>query len=444
MLSYFKKRKGHQAVLALGAVLSGLVAAPMAIDVPMYYNVQQQLQTAIDAATLAGASKLPEGQTQARTEALRVLAMNPVQGKALTASDVNMTFSGSAMQITSQVNMPTLTSKITCSLLLTLPNEHEENEDDPNHTVNQVQVNNCSSLSVGAKSRAVPAARDTVLVIDTSSSMSDMGGGRPFSDVRSAAKAYIDEINSLNSESVDRIGLVNFDRTAALKQQLTSKIDSPNFSVVKTRIDGLSLYSGSGWNTNYEAGLKIALDELQTRGRQNSNKTVIFLTDGQPNLPAPAAYTSYNLYNPFNKCTDIVNNSTAVKAMCVRRNGQTTCPVLPSSQITDAMISQTAVDCGNTYMNFLNGQVNAQTARAKQMDVTIYTITIDDLNSPGNSDQLIRRILKQPTWTSSLLQTMASETKGQYYTASKYNAAEIKTVYQNVAKEIRVRLAAAQ
>ena len=99
-------------------------------------------------------------------------------------------------------------------------------------------------MAVYAASTGVPAARDTMLVIDTSSSMNELGNGHPIMDVQAAANDYVRMVANLNNGSVDRIGLVSFDQTGVLRQGLISQQQSPSFSAVTNQISALKLFSG--------------------------------------------------------------------------------------------------------------------------------------------------------------------------------------------------------
>lgn len=431
------KASGTNAIMGLGVVLTSFIVAPVAMDIPTYYAVQQEMQTAIDAAALAGASKLPSGVAAAKAEALKIAALNPIMGKTLTANDLTISASGSTFGISGKLMMPTITTKIMCGLQGTLQKDPETQETE----LTADSYGFCQDMAVSAKATANPAARDTILVIDTSSSMNDLGGGQPFGYVKSASNAYLDQVVSLNSASVDRVGIVTFDQTGKLRKTLTSLQESANFSSLRTTLTGLQLFSGSGWNTNYEAGLKAALDELQSKGRNSSNKQIIFLTDGLPNLPAPANYYTYSQSEPYRKCTDIVHNSSAVKALCYWKNGQKICPSLPSASITDAMISSSAVQCGTDYVNTMLSMTNSQADRAKAMGVKVYTISIRNTSQPDNANDILRRLIKKPSWEPTQLAYMASTTGGIEYTAPSYNATAIQNIYKQIAQALRIRLA---
>jgi Flp pilus assembly protein TadG len=436
-------RGGASLMLTVGATLVGISASVLAVDLPYYFATQNQLQTTVDAAALAGASALPVGEQEAREAAYELASRNPVAGYTLQPGDLKYTVSGSSFEVSASSKVPTIVAKFLCSF--SKKNGSGKKLDDDGLETggsggDSTSGGNCSYMTVYAHSKATPAARDTVLVIDTSSSMDDLGNNRPMKDVKSAAKNFVDMVAKLQSESVDRIGLVSFNQTGTLQQGLISQKQSPGFSAVKTKIDNLKLFSGAGWNTNYEAGLKIALNELESNGRKNADKIVIFLTDGKPNLPAPSSYYNYNRSEPYTKCTDLVHNSSAVKAQCYKSGGRTICPTLPSSAITDSMIPSSAVSCGTTYVDFMQSATNAQTDRAKAMNVTIHTIAIHDYNDADNAQAVLRRLIKDPYWQPSQLEYMAMATKGQQYDAANYDAARINQIYAQVAQDIHIKL----
>lgn len=443
-MHWSKKRRssfgGASTILGIGAAVIGVSASVFAIDVPYYFNAQNQLQTAVDAAALAGAAQLPNGTTQAQQAALNLAQKNMVAGKTLQNGDLTFKATKSKFTVTGKTQVPTLIGKFLCAFGR-MPSR------DPNQTTTNGAptgdraTGGCDNMSVSAASSAAPAARDTVLVIDASSSMYSLGNGRPLSDVQKAAINYIKTIAALQNDSVDRIGLVKFNETATLLNPLTSQQESAQYSSVQTKVSAITLYNGSSWNTNYQAGLKVALDELASRGRPNAEQRVIFMTDGMPNQPAPTSYYQYSSAYPYNKCIDIVNNSTAVKALCTRKNGQLVCPVLPNPKITPALIPSSAVSCTKTYVDNLAAVTNAQTDRAKGMGVTIDTIVINDPNDSDNASAVLRIMLKDPSWDPIVVaHYMNITTGGQGYTALAYDATAINSIYAKIAQDIHIRL----
>lgn len=436
---------GANILLGIGAVVIGLGASVLAIDLPYYFAAQNQLQTVVDAAALAGAAKLPEGQQQAQDAAFELASENQVAGKTLGADEFDYSSSGTSFEVSASTRVPTIMANLMCSMAGKIGggayNDGQgEGSGWGKGSGVSADTDGCSYMTVYAHAKALPAARDTVLVIDTSNSMDDLGNNRPMKDVKSSAKNYINMIANMQSESVDRIALVSFDKTGKIQKTLKSQSEDPGFNSLKSKVDGLSLYSGVGWNTNYEPGLKLALDELQANGRQNAEKIIIFLTDGMPNLPAPSNYYSYDSTEPYTKCTDIVHSSTAVKNLCVTKNGRKTCPVLPSSQITNSMISSSAVSCATTYVNHMQSVTNAQADRAKEMGVTIHTISILDNSPETGANGILRRLLKQPNWMPDQLEYMAETTDGQQYESESYDAAKIQKIYEQIAQDIHIKL----
>ena len=424
-------------LLGVGAGLITMAASTIAVDTSFYFAAQNQLQTAVDAAALAGAAALPDGTSFAKTQATAMAQENLVAGQELASSDLTYRTSSTTFEVAGKKQVPTIMAKFVCALSAGGTQIGEEGDGDGD---GDVDTSHCDFMTVKAYSKALPAARDTILVIDASNSMDDLGNNRPMADVKSAAVSYVNTILNFHSESVDRIGLVSFHQTATLRKALKSQTEDSNFTSLKSSVNSISLFSGTGWNTNYQVGLKAALDELQSHGRPNAQKIIIFMTDGMPNLPAPTSYYSYDSDEPYKKCTDIVDNSAAVKAKCKKTNGQTVCPVLPSSTITDSMISSSAVSCGTTYVNNMQTVTNAQTDRAKTMDVTIHTINISNVMNQQNSEAIVKRLLKNPNWEPNQVHYMASTTDGLEYEATQYRASEITNVYNQIAEDIHIKL----
>ncbi len=444
--SFFKltgKAKGMNIALSIGVVFSGLMAAPFAVDIPSYYVVHQQLQNAVDAGALAGASQLPNGQAAAETAAYDVASKNLVDGKTLQPSDLSYSYTGNKMTVSATVPMQSFTAGIFNAL-----NAHNA-PSQQNNTSNNLTYsagNTTFTWTVNAGASAEPAARDTILVIDTSSSMGEVSNGQTLlSSVKSAANGYVNYVIASSNKDVDRIGLVDFNQTARLDVGLTSTTDSPNFSSVQNGISNLQMFRGFGWNTYSESGLQAALDEMQAHGRSYANKQIIFMTDGNANLPGSPADYSYSQSAPYSKCTDMVNHSTQVQSLCTTTKyfgrQYKMCPALPSSQITDDLISDQAQQCGQDYVNYMTSVTDAQSDRAKQMGVSITTIRIYNSSTYDTSWRVLQRLIKDPNWTpDALLTYMADTTGGQQYTAEYYDPTGIDQIYSQIAQKIQVKL----
>ena len=83
---------------------------------------------------------------------------------------------------------------------------------------------------------------------------------------------------------MDWVSIVTFDTTARIQQTLTS-----NYSTAMTACTGLQACSDTALCTDTEGGLITAYNLIKPQsqggqGRENTNKIVVLLTDGQPNL----------------------------------------------------------------------------------------------------------------------------------------------------------------
>ena len=423
---------GENTLMAVGVLFLGLMLSTLGIDVGAYFNAQNQLQTVVNHSALAGASKLPLGETQAVNRARAIANENEVMGEILTGTALDVRTTPLSVEVTGHATFRPIIMKAFCG-------------DDFDLAAGEEKPG-CTVMEVLASAKAIPAARDTMLVIDSSSSMLSLGNNRPLRDVQQAANLFIDMVASQATQGSDRIGLVKFDQVGFEEIGLTSRQQSASYAAVKTKVNGLRTFSGTGWNTNYTAGLKAALDELESNGRPNAQKRIIFMTDGKPNLPAPANYYTYNRNEPYRKCSDPVNQraSRSPYSACNydSRNRRWVCPSLPSSQLPDSMILSADVSCGNAYVTEMERAANEQTDRADRLKVVIDTIEISDGSNDDNANNVMRRLIKQPTWEPQQLAYMAEKTKGETYEARNYDATRIAAIYQEAAKQIRVKLSA--
>lgn len=112
-----------------------------------------------------------------------------------------------------------------------------------------------------------PVRNDVMLVLDRSSSMTEQSG--KFNQAKTGA---INLIGLLAQN--DRVGLVSFASSVSLDSGLTG-----NFGRVRSLARGLDARG----DTNLGGGVARALNELRTNGRQNSNKIMVVLADGEHN-----------------------------------------------------------------------------------------------------------------------------------------------------------------
>ncbi|MBK8189938.1 MAG: VWA domain-containing protein [Vampirovibrionales bacterium] len=432
---------GSGQVLMIGVMLTGMMFSSLAVDLPFYFATQNQLQTAVNAAALAGASQLPDGEAQAQQAAYEYASQNPVAGRTLAESDLSYHYDGSAFEVEARMQAPTLLSRLMCGLSGTLSQggggldgggSGGESVGGGGEGDGSGPAVDCSSMTIAAHAKAVPAARDVVLVLDTSGSM-NRGNGYPMEDVKDAAVAYVDKVIALDSESVDRIGVVNFDFDSRIAASLTSTYDSNGYATVKSAINNLYAYSGSEWwNTNYYSGLKKALDELESHGRKNATKFVIFLTDGFPNIPDGPDWNYKDCIN-----ADDAGDNYMKQYNYYRSRGQIS---TANYYYTKAQQKYAySLSCTQGYTDYMINVTQAQAQRAEGMDVTVSTIQIGPVSD--NSLSKLRKMLRQPTWEAGLLDYIADTTDGKQYAATNYDMDALREIYDTIAHDVHMRLA---
>ncbi len=428
---------GANQLLFVGVMGIGMSTAPFAVDLPTFFVAQNQLQTTMDAAALAGASQLPFGQAAAESMARQYVAANPVMGQTIDPTTLRFREINNQFSVSNTLRVQTVTSQFLCQF------QRGFKIPDPNNPPPQQVGDDCSYMQVAATSTAVPAARDTMIVMDISTSMTDLGNGRPLRDVKQAAIHYINNIRDYNSESVDRIGFVTFGADASLVSPLKSMHDDPGFTQLISRVNSTGIYNAQGWNTNYQDALVKANNELEANARPNAEKIILFMTDGLPNLPAPPSYYLVSRYQPYVKCFNIVNQNPALSQLCYTSGGKRICPKFTDVRVTAPYISAAGQQCGLDYTNYMASSTQAQVNRAESKGVTIHTISIADPNEAysDNAWSILKRLRKEPNWNPDLLNYMATNTGGEQYWSANYNAQGIQDIYDTISKEVRMRLA---
>jgi len=171
-------RRGNIVVLTavLMVVMLGMVA--FAVDVGYMYTLQTQLSRSVDAAALAGAGVLVEGQSVAEAEAVEFLVRNPV-GSSITAVDESRLESAKAQFLSEHGQHLTLASgdwdaktrsfkpggntPSTMQVALTYPHQ----------PLFFGRLLGRDDFTIHAESVAMYQPRDIVVVLDYSGSMND-------------------------------------------------------------------------------------------------------------------------------------------------------------------------------------------------------------------------------------------------------------------------------
>jgi Mg-chelatase subunit ChlD len=264
MLSRLKKDDGQMLVFAALGMAVFLVCAALAIDVSYMLTARTQLQGAVDASALAGASGLPLDQNTAITRAISLSASNRIMGTALSLSRNEISFPNyKTISITASRTIPLFFSRF-------------------------IRRNNAT---ITARATSQCGNRDIMLVFDRSGSMDDDTvnplNPQPINTAKSAAYYFIDLIQA-NSFAVDRIGLVSYSDNASLDRSLDRQ-----FSQMKTSI---SNYVADG-NTNIGEGINKAMNCLNSNSPANTRKTIVLFSDGMANRPGSGMPTNSQAIN---------------------------------------------------------------------------------------------------------------------------------------------------
>lgn len=114
---------------------------------------------------------------------------------------------------------------------------------------------------------------DIVLALDRSASMTEPGSGgagTKMDELKQAAKSFLKNVNL----QTDQVGVVEFNDVADVVSGLTQ-----DAAVLEAAIDGIVAEGG----TMLDAGLNMAIREFETRGRPDTRRVIILLSDGVQN-----------------------------------------------------------------------------------------------------------------------------------------------------------------
>jgi Flp pilus assembly protein TadG len=206
---------------------------------------------------------------------------------------------------------------------------------------------NYTPLSLNSNLCACPLHSETVGGVSFSFPPDEM----PTHAARSALIAALQVVQTQNQNitdpnQMDWVSVVSFDTSPKIQQTLTS-----NYSAAMTACTKLQACSDDELCTNTEAGLNTAYNLIKPQsqggqGREHTNKIVVLLTDGQPNLKLSSSTTinNYISANPAN----YTNPST----------GQTTSDWYTSGTYKDdqnGALMQTSIMQGNSWYLYAVG-----------------------------------------------------------------------------------------
>src|ERR1700730_14197645 len=256
--SYPLKSKQRGAAMIMLTVMMTSVLIPLAglaIDGSILFMMKAKLQTAVDAASLAGGRSLSVGldlptQTASCTNTVNAYFAANFPNGWFGASNANV-----AVNIV-QTAFKTRTVTVTASV------------QSPLYFLRVLGLNNATVAAAGATSR-----RDVnlILTLDRSSSMQSAG---VCGIMANSAIAFVDKF----TEGRDRLGLVTFMGAAHLDYAptLNFKTQSPP---METTIGGMVC----GGNTGTAHALNVAYQQIKAINEPGALNIIVLFTDGLPN-----------------------------------------------------------------------------------------------------------------------------------------------------------------
>lgn len=295
------KQKGVVAVVTAITIIVLIGTVGLAIDSGMGYVVKAKLNAAVDAASIAGARALSQGDTQAeqRTKATEA-------AKKFFHANYPDGYMGSTPNPLTPLHDPVVTvsfpssgSTIAVSSTAVLP-------------VSFMQVLGFSQLDVSVDAQAVRQDIDLAFVVDITGSLSGVSAS-----VRDRAKKFLDHLNPLR----DRVALVSYKYGAQVNDTIMTTQRGFNRVTLQNHISGLN-FSG---NTNSAEGFWQARNQLNSvpntpSGNRSNLRVIVFFTDGSPNTFA-STFPVRRMSSPNPACgggtpTCNCNNSSTNAGFC--------------------------------------------------------------------------------------------------------------------------------
>jgi Mg-chelatase subunit ChlD len=272
-----RPRRRRGAIVILFAVMLIVVVALVAVSVDLGYvcSVKADLQSAVDAGSLAGASVLLEAPEKVGETAAQYARMNLNNQGVRTGTEQDVEVEVGNWDFDSR--------KFRAG----------RKPFDAVRVITRVENNSLFFGRVLGKSKftsesaaiATYRPRDIMMVLDVSGSMSQTRNGvRKIDELRSAAEAFLDEIEGADTN--DRVGFTYYSTDAAMGSGLERKLKHVR-SEMGRRLLPL------GW-TDIADGMRIGLEELARDRRPQAVPMMVVLTDGATNMNQPG-----NWYDPY-------------------------------------------------------------------------------------------------------------------------------------------------
>ena len=250
-----KKSTGIILVFMTIALLALLAIVGLAIDSGRAYGVKANLSAAVDAASLAAARAVSDGEAAAIRTANKFFAANfPAGYLDSTPDSPSVSFSYSAegdisIDVSATANMPTTFLKVI----------------------------GVDDMDISSVAQTIRRPVDLSFVVDNTTSLTR--GGDVTQDVIERSKDFVDKFG----EHFDRVALIKYAFGAEVPVGFNS---ARGFSkaTVQSEIDAFEFGSSSSPQfTNASEGMWRAIDALITANNPASLRVIVFFTDGAPN-----------------------------------------------------------------------------------------------------------------------------------------------------------------
>ena len=252
-----KKSTGIILVLMAVALPALLAVVGLAIDSARAYGVKANLSAAVDAASLAAARAVSNGEAAAIRAANKFFAANfPVGYFGSTPGQPSVSFSYSAegditIDVSATSIMPTTFLKIV----------------------------GMDEMDIGSTAQTIRRPVDLSFVVDNTTSLTAAAGVDVTQDVIDRSKDFVSNFG----EFFDRIALIKYAIGAEVPVGFNS---DRGFSkaTIQDEIDAFEFGSSSSPQfTNASEGMWRAIDALITANNPASLRVIVFFTDGAPN-----------------------------------------------------------------------------------------------------------------------------------------------------------------
>jgi Flp pilus assembly protein TadG len=314
---------GQVIALMVVALIPLLGMVGLAVDIGYAYYSQRTLQSSADAASLAGASQLPN-----LPGAIGIAAQY-----GATSAGKNAVNSGGITGVTENVSERCATSLPGCA-----PDNAVVVDESGNAATFFLKLFGVNSIPIRVQSTACgPCAdrpADIVIVFDRTGSMCQYwnGGNDPACTKLNAAKSGIETMLTAFDPSLDQVGLVVLPPVDAGKSNCATPSStsydstSSKYLVVPLtfayKANGVLDHSSqlvstvdcmpSSGSTSYATALEVAQAELVKDGRPNALHYIVFETDGAANT-GPTYYPSNSPYR-MTPCHQGVSSAAAINA----------------------------------------------------------------------------------------------------------------------------------